>query len=213
MDNKPIALFDMDGTLCDYQGQLRRDMIALMSSEEKEYYNLFDDEKPWLKARMDLIKSKPGWWRKLPRLQLGWDIFSVTQALGFEIEILTKGPRGNRRAWKEKCEWIDDHFGAAESNDDIYWCRKADHEISVNIVGKDKSRYYGHILCDDFPPYILGWLEHRPRGLGIMISNEHNIKCEHPNLIHYNGTNLEVVIQHLKAVMARKPGERWQQYL
>lgn len=198
MDDHPVGLFDMDGTLCDYIGQLRVDMEALMAPGEGPYDNLYDETKPWLKVRMDLIKRQPGWWRSLPRLQLGWDVFDRALGLGFEIEILTKGPRSKSHAWAEKVEWIDRHFGP---------------EMTINIVGKDKGHYYGRFLCDDYPPYVEGWLKHRPRGLGILIDNPSNRDFTHPNMIRYDGENLYEVSQHLEAVLKRKSGEHWRDYL
>src|SRR4051812_15556035 len=106
----PIALFDMDGTLFDYEGQLIEDMKKLMAPGETEYEDIFDETEPHLKQRMKLIKSQPGWWRKLPKLDLGWDVLHLAINVGFDCEILTKGPHGNRAAWAEKAECIDIHF-------------------------------------------------------------------------------------------------------
>src|SRR4051794_19259864 len=110
MDEKPVALFVMDGTLCDYLGQLKRDLENLMAPGEGPYEDLYDESKPWLKARMSLIKSQPGWWLNLPPLSEGFDVLHLCQQLGFDIEIVTKGPRSKRLAWKEKGEWVDAHL-------------------------------------------------------------------------------------------------------
>lgn len=68
-----VCMFDMDDTLYDYVGQLRRDLEALQSPHEPPLpENLFRDTPAWLRRRMNLIKSQPGWWLNLPRLQLGW---------------------------------------------------------------------------------------------------------------------------------------------
>lgn len=111
MPSELVALFDMDGTLFDYDGQLREDLATLMSPNETMPEDIFDESIPWLKARMHLIKSQPGWWRELPKLQLGWDVYHVAVELGFCIDILTKGPRSKPQAWAEKVECIMRHFG------------------------------------------------------------------------------------------------------
>lgn len=196
-EEKPVGLFDMDGTLFDYEGQLRKDLIALMSPEESMPENLWDESLDYIKNRMDLIKSIPGWWAKLPLLQMGWDIFNVATNLDFELEVLTKGPRSKSLAWKEKLESIT----IVAPN------------LTVNIVGKNKSLYYGRFLVEDYTPYLAGWLKHRPRGLGILIDNKSNRDFAHPNVIRYNGENLSEIERHLVAVRKRKNGEHWSKYL
>ncbi|MBI4617978.1 MAG: hypothetical protein HY720_30500 [Planctomycetes bacterium] len=58
---EPIALVDMDGTLCDYHGAMVRDMERLRSPGEKAYEQ--DDgrrDPPHIKARRDLVRAQPG---------------------------------------------------------------------------------------------------------------------------------------------------------
>jgi hypothetical protein len=214
MDGR-IGLFDMDGTLFDYDGQLRKDLRLLMAPGEVEAENIFDESKPWLKARMHLIKSVPGWWRNLPKFQLGWDVYNIADNMGFCIEILTKGPRSKPQAWAEKVECINQHFG---------------EDMVPNIVGKDKKRYYGRFLVDDYPQYVADWLKHRPRGLVIMPAHDYNtpekfhkaVEDEYEpfqitelldNVIRYDGTNLEEVRKALMAVWNRESGQHWREYL
>lgn len=192
MPTEMVGLFDMDGTLFDYDGQLRRDLETLMSPNEEMPENIFDESIPWIKARMHLIKSQPGWWRDLPKFQLGWDVYEAAIELGFCIDILTKGPRSKPQAWAEKVECIMRHFP---------------EEVVPNIVGKTKKRYYGAFLCDDYPPYVEDWLKHRPRGLAIMPAHHYNEKFSHPNVIRYDGTNLNQVREALEIVRDRKDRE------
>lgn len=189
-----ICLIDMDGTLFDYEGQLHIDLRKLMSPGEIEPEGLWDDTNGYLKARIDLIKSVPGWWRNLPKLKLGWDIYYLAVELGFDCHILTKGPSSKPHVWTEKVECVRMHFGDA---------------VSLDIVGKDKSARYGRVLVDDYPPYAAGWLQHRPRGLVIMPASSTNESFVHPNVIHYNGENLQEVRDALVAVLHRKSGEHW----
>jgi hypothetical protein len=192
--NDHVALFDMDGTLFDYDGQIRRDLERIKSPGEAIPDDMWDESQPWLKARIDLIKSQPGWWRKLPKFQLGWDLLAETEFVGFEVEILSKAPRSNHRARAEKCECIEAHLGL---------------DYTVNLVGKDKSRYYGRVLCDDYPDYVTGWLQHRPRGLVIMPAHRYNAGFTHRNVIRYDGSNMAEVSAALKAAFARTSGEHW----
>ena len=197
---KPVGLFDMDGTLCDYVGTLLRDVRELAAPCEPSYSvtDLFDEDKPWLKARMDLIKRQPGWWRNLPPLQLGMGLFLEASLMGFDVEILTKGPVSKRQAWAEKGEWIDRHLGS---------------EVTVNIVGRGKYAYYGRFLCDDYVPYMLEWLEHRPRGLGLLIATEENTSFTHPNVIRCTKDNKEEAVAAMRAALVRQPKQHWRECL
>lgn len=175
-----VALIDMDGTLCDYQGALTRDLEALRSPGDPE---VADDDAPWLRARETVIRRRPGWWRELPRLQLGFDILAELQALRFEIHVLTKGPLSTPRAWTEKLEWCQLHLPG----------------VPVTIT-MDKGLVYGKVLVDDYPPYVERWLEWRPRGLVILPAQPWNAEFSHPNAIRYDGTNLAEICAALRRV-------------
>lgn len=190
----------MDGTLCDYMGQLKEDMKKLMSPYEPTYDNLYDESKPWLKDRMDLIKSQPGWWLSLKPLTIGMELYDKIKSMGFKMQILTKGPTNKRLAWKEKGDWIDKWLSP---------------DVPLNVVGEDKDSYYGHILVEDYPRYLGGWLKHRPRGLGILIDDETNRDFIHPNAVRYTGTkkSWENIEPYIKAVLVRENGKHWAEYL
>ena len=95
--DRTIALFDLDDTLVDYQGQLLRDLQSIASPGEPpiESIHLYAGDIPYLEARRHVITSQVGWWRKLPRLQLGWDILEVAREIGYSIAVLKKGHREN----------------------------------------------------------------------------------------------------------------------
>ena len=190
---KNIALFDLDGTLCDYDGASKRDYDNLKSPDDPPYEILSRDNEPiYIKRRLDLIRSHPGWWESLPELKIGFDVLNVAMELGYIINILTKGPSDINKvmAWTEKVRWAKKHIPKA----------------SVTIT-EDKSLVYGKVLVDDFPGYIEGWLNHRPRGLVIMPYHRWNKNYKHINLIRYDGSNLEEVKDAMAIVMERKPNE------
>lgn len=61
MKNEPVALFDLDGTLADYDKALKRDMIAQQSPTEPSYAGVPDDKAPgYLRNRAKLIHMKIG---------------------------------------------------------------------------------------------------------------------------------------------------------
>ena len=186
-----IALFDMDQTLADYEGQLRRDLARLNPNDapwSANGFRLHGSEVPgWLKNQMRLVKSQPNWWLNLPRIEANFKILETARRIGFQIHILTKGPRRTASAWTEK----------------LLWCQKnISPDVDVTIT-QDKGLTYGRVLMDDWPEYLTRWLTWRPRGLGIMPANDGNTDFQHPNVVRYNGTNLDEVVERLQAAYER----------
>ncbi len=187
-----IGLFDMDGSLVDYAGQLRKDLLALQSPSEGPLSDIWAAEKlAHISARMRLIKSLPGWWRNLPTIESGMQIFNLARSLGFTNHILTKGPKYHANAWQEKVEWCRANVGI---------------QTPVHIT-EDKSLVYGKFLYDDFPDYCTDWLEHRPRGLVIMPVTDWNKDFSHPQVLKWDGSNLDQVRQALETCLSRVPHE------
>lgn len=193
-----IALFDMDGTLFDHDGALRRDMLAICSPYEIHHYEIktcnFHDlgDIPHMRKRIDFIRERVGWWKNLHILQTGLDIYHAAKNIGFFCKILTKGPSSKPQAWTEKVECIHKYFGQS---------------MPVDIVGADKGGTYGRVLVDDYPDYVEKWLKNRPRGLVIMPDQPYNKHYTHPNLIRYNGDNLDEIKQALTAAFDRNREE------
>ncbi len=174
-----IALVDLDGTLCDYNGVMARDLAKLASPDEPTEFPIGEPRPGWHKARSQLIKAQPGWWRNLPRHEPGFQVLKQMRALHFNIHILTKGPWMSS-AWKEKVEW----------------CREHVPDASIHI-SEDKGLIYGKVLMDDWPPYIRRWLQWRPRGLVIMPAWPWNAEFQHPNVIRFDGSNLDEINRRL----------------
>lgn len=187
-----VGLFDMDGSLADYTGQLEKDLLKLAGPGEPPLGDLWKAEKKrHIGARMRLIKALPGWWRNLPPIEAGMKVFELARELGFTNNVLTKGPKHHPMAWQEKVEW----------------CRaKLGQKTPVHIT-EDKGLVYGKFLYDDFPEYCIAWLRHRPRGLVIMPVNSWNVDFHHPQVIKYDGTNLDEVREALEICLRRQKGE------
>lgn len=184
--SEPIALVDMDGTLCDYAGEMNRELALLRSPDEPDVgLHHGPDEPAWLRARRQLIQQRPGWWRELPRLERGFAVVEVMRRLWFDLHILTKGPWGNAVAWSEK----------------VSWCRAHVPDATLHI-SEDKGLVYGKVLMDDYPGYIARWLAWRPRGLVIMPvwSWNHDAFADDPRVLPFDGTNLAEVEDRLWAV-------------
>ena len=179
---EPVALFDIDGTLANYDLALKRDMEALRSPMELPYAGVPRDDAPaYLRNRASLIKSAESWWATLEPLELGFDIWRTARDIGYRRVILTQAPRRSPAAWSGKKKWIDFYLGP-------------DTDV---IITRDKSLVYGKVLVDDWPEYISRWLKWRPRGLVIMPAQPHNKGFEHPQVIRYTGKNLKKVSKAL----------------
>ena len=190
MRTENVCLFDLDGTLADFDKQMKHDM-ALLRGPSEEIINPWDKSKWWIRNRKRLIMQKPGWWRNLPKHQPGFDIFKIAQDLDFEIHVLTKGPSASTSAWGEKIEW----------------CKKYLPENTKITLTEDKGLVYGKMLVDDWPEYVDRWLEWRPRGLVIMPAHEHNKNYIHKNVIRYDGSNISEVKRRMLETMIRNPGK------
>jgi FMN phosphatase YigB (HAD superfamily) len=183
---EPIALFDLDGTLADYDSAMRRDMRLLQSPGEPDWGAHIEDEPEYLRERSSLIRRVPGWWENLDKHPPGFEILSVARELKFQCHVLTKGPASASSSWTEK----------------LRWCQKHVPDLLVTVT-QDKGLVYGKVLVDDWPPYVRRWLEWRPRGLVIMPAHPWNEGVTHPNVIRYvDRQSLTEVRERLAVVRA-----------
>jgi 5'-nucleotidase len=186
MTTAPIALFDLDMTLADYEGRLKVDLARLASPGDPPIGPIHGDVPPHIEARRYAITAQPGWWLGLDRYQPGWDILEAAVNLGFRIQVLTKGPSCNPAAWGEKVQWFDRHL----------------KDLAEGItLTTDKAGVYGRVLVEDWPAYAKGWLEFRSRGLVVLPAHAHNEGFTHPNAIRYDGLNLDAVKARLLAAL------------
>ena len=167
-----IGLFDMDGTLFDYDAALHRDLQAIASPHEHQH-DIHDPHAPqWFINRIQMIRKQPDWWLSLQPIPAAFKIVEEAKRLGFKVHILTKGPRSNASAWAQKLACCQKHLG---------------EDVNVTIT-MDKGLVYGSFLFDDFPDYMLAWLRNRPRGLGIMPVTSQNTSFTHPQVVKYDGS-------------------------
>lgn len=187
---------DLDGTVADYDRRMQEELFKLMSPGEKvppDRSQADYDDAPHMKARRLLIKSQPGFWRNLPRIELGFQVVEVLREIGFRINVLTKGPSAKSvlRAWTEKAEWAAEHMPYA----------------SVTIT-QHKHFHYSRVLFDDWPDYWMPWLKVRPRGLVISVAQPWNVHIPpSANFIRYDGENIDAVRVMAERAFNRKPRE------
>jgi len=179
-----IALIDLDGTVADYDAAMLRDLNAIRCPHEPEETIPHRSDEPHMKARAKMIRSQPGWWFNLVPLKKGFDVIGLLKKYEFGLHVLTKAPNSVDEAWTEK----------------IKWCKKYLPGVDITI-SQDKGLVYGKVLVDDWPPYVMDWLKHRPRGLVIMVEQRWNKDFNHPQVIKYNGTNLDEIDARLKKIV------------
>jgi len=191
-DLAKVFLFDLDGSLADYGGTVLADLERLRSPGEPVLTDVRQAwEQPHLCARIEAVTARPGWWAGLPPLDEGLAVYGKAREMGFDCQVLTKGPKYQPRAWAEKVEWCQRHLGP---------------DVDVHVVS-DKGLVYGVALYDDYPRYIEAWLRYRPRGLVVMPVNGSKQDFRHPNVLPYDGRNLAEVERALEVVLERRPGE------
>ena len=188
---EPICLFDLDGTMADFDGAMRAGLASIASPDEQQTYWVEQDDEPaHVTARRRMIKRQPGFWRNLGRLAPGFQIFQEAIRLQFRNAVITKAPRNNFPAWSEKVEWCHNHLVPI------------DPHLQVNLV-EDKGLMYGKVLVDDWPKYVLRWLEWRARGLVIMPAQVWNEGFSHPNVIRVcNDRTLAQAFERMAAARA-----------
>ena len=196
MKEKPIALIDMDGTVADYDGQLARDMNLIASPGEKPFESLGwkrDEFPAYIQERMRLIKAQDMWWEKIPVLPSGMHIVRILETMGFNLHVLTQGPKRNANAWSQKTKWV---------------LKNLPMETPITIT-RDKGLVYGKILVDDWPEYVERWLRWRPRGKVIMVAHPWNEDFKHPNAIRYRGAIDEELL--IKTISEAKESQEQQE--
>jgi 5'(3')-deoxyribonucleotidase len=165
--NKPIALFDLDSTLADFNASMV-EKLSLLAAPNDPPIVMTEVQPKHIRARKSMIKKSSGFWENLPRVEAGFEVYAVAKDLGFAPHILTKGPDTSTNAWTEK----------------VHWCKREVPDAQITI-SQNKGLVYGRVLVDDWPPYITQWLEWRPRGLVVMLDWPHNQGFEHPNVLRY----------------------------
>jgi 5'(3')-deoxyribonucleotidase len=188
MHNEKIALFDLDGTLADYDMKLLENLNSIrFDGEPLITLSNLHAQPPYIEKRRQIITRQVGWWVNLPRYAPGWRVLRIAHEIGFSCMILTKGPSTKSNAWSEKIEWCNKHLPP--------W-------IAGVTICHDKSLVYGRVLVDDYVPYIESWLNNRPRGLVIMPAHSHNENFKHKNVVRYDD-NIEEVEERLQQAFNR----------
>lgn len=169
---EPIGLFDLDGTLADFDSSMSEHLAVLRSPGESAAHDeTAYEDLPHMKSRRRMVKQLPGFWSSLGRVKAGFEILALMQELKFTNHVLSKSPRKMPNAATEK----------------VKWCLNNVPDLPI-ILAEDKGLVYGKVLVDDWPEYVERWIQWRPRGLVISVAQRWNEGIEKlsPNVIRYS---------------------------
>jgi hypothetical protein len=182
----PIALIDLGDTLCECTPALRAALMRLRQPGERQEDEALVPLPAYLETRRRHVMSTPSFWRDLPPRQLGMELLALLRNAGFQVHILTKGSC-DAHVWAEKVAWCHEHVPG----------------VPVTVTD-DKSRVHGHVLVDDWLPYVEDWQRQCREGLAIVPAHPWNTDAvEGPRLIRDEGGSREKVHAFLRRAFAR----------
>jgi hypothetical protein len=82
------------------------------------------------------------------------------------------------------------------------WCRTYLPGVLV-IVADDKARVHGHVLVDDWPPYVARWQRAWPTRLAILPAQPWNARATlRAGRIRGDGSNRDAIVEALRRIRA-----------
>ena len=179
-----IALVDLGDTLADCTPTLRAALARLRQPGEREGDEGLIPLPPYLESRRRDIMSTPGFWRELPRRAEGFELISVLRDAGFSVHVLTKGSHNAPCAWADK----------------VAWCRAHLPDVPVTVTD-DKARVHGHLLVDDWLPYVERWQQQWPTGAAIIPTQPWNARLSlGPRCVRDDWNNRGTLINLLRDI-------------
>jgi len=147
----PVALIDLGDTLADCTPALQARLAEMAGSEERRAGDMPAALAAQVDRRRSAILATPGFWRDLSPRPQGMALLEMLRDAGFAVHVVTKGPYAAPQVWADK----------------VAWCRAHVPDLPV-VVCDDKSRVHGHVLVDDWLPYVERWQRQWSDGLAII---------------------------------------------
>ena len=184
---QPIALLDLGGTLCDCSASLRDGLALLAGPNDPTEGESAEVAAANLEARRRLVMGAPGFWRDLPPLAAGFELLELVREQGFSVHVVTKGPHDVPDAWADK----------------VRWCRRHLPDVPV-VVTDSKTLVFGHVLIDDWPPYVHDWQRQWPEALAVVPVHpwNHDLPVG-ARVLRYDGANRPQVREALRELRAQ----------
>jgi len=176
--NAPVALVDLGDTLADCTPALRAALARMRQPGEQEEDEELVPLPPYLEARRRAVMSAPGFWRRLTPRAPGFELLGLLRDAGFRVHVLTKGPHDAPQAWADK----------------VAWCRAYLPDVPVTVTD-DKARVHGHVLVDDWLPYVERWQRQWPAGLAIVPAQPWNVRAPSgPRCVRDDGNDRAAIV-------------------
>ena len=177
-----VALVDLGDTLAECTPAMRVALAHLRQPGEREGDEGLIPLPPYLESRRRAVMSAPGFWRQLPPHAEGFELINLLRAAGFRVHVLTKGPYDAPHVWADK----------------VAWCRAHLPDVPVTVTD-DKVRVHGHLLVDDWLPYVECWQNQWPTGFAIVPAQPWNARLPlGPRCVRYDRSNRDAVIRLLR---------------
>jgi 5'-nucleotidase len=182
-----IALVDLGDTLADCTAALEVALRCLSSGADETRQEVGGDSRGRFEVQRRTVMHAPGFWRNLSPRPRGRELLRLLRDCGFSAYVVTKGPYDAPHVWGEK----------------VAWCREHLPRVPV-VVTDDKSRVHGHVLVDDWLPYVRRWKHEWPEGLAVLPRQPWNTGIElGPQCILDDESNDEVVLSALRGLRFR----------
>lgn len=184
-DAAPVALVDLGDTLADCTPALEAALKQLHRPGAAELHEAAP--LPSLDARRRAVLATPGFWRGLAPRAAGFELLGLLREAGFQVHVLTKGPRDAPQVWADK----------------VAWCRAHLPDVPVTVTD-DKARVHGDVFVDDWLPYVERWQRRWPAGLAVVPAQPWNaqlpagLRC-----LRDDGRDRAGLLAALKAAAAR----------
>jgi 5'-nucleotidase len=179
----PVALVDLGDTLCDCRPALLAGLARLRRPGEGEADESLVPLPLHLEMRRREVMSVPGFWRELARRSSGFELLTLLREAGFRVHVVTKGPHDAPHVWADK----------------VAWCRAHLPDVPV-IITDDKARVHGHVLVDDWLPYVERWQRQWPEGLAILPAQPWNVHAAlGSRRMRDEGNNRDAIIAALRS--------------
>jgi 5'(3')-deoxyribonucleotidase len=178
----PNPHIDLGDTLADCTGALveRLERLARAGTVDSQAIRLPIPADLEPICRSMLVES--GFWRSLATRPSGFELLELLRNEGFSTWVLTKGSRDSPQVWSDK----------------VAWCRRHVPDVPV-IVTDDKARVHGHVLVDDWLPYVGSWQSQWPAGLAIVPAQPWNEDVEESERrIRADEHNMERVLRAVR---------------
>jgi 5'-nucleotidase len=168
----PVALVDLGDTLAECTPALE----AALARAGRAGDDVSDQQ------QRKLLLSTPGFWSSLAPRAAGFSLLALLRNAGYQVNVLTKGPRDAPQTWADK----------------VAWCRKHLPGVPV-IVTDDKTPVCGDVLVDDWLPYVERWQRRWPEALVIVPAQPWNAQMAiQPRRLRDDGNDRAALVDALR---------------